>query len=294
MKKIAPLFLLTLFCLAAGRTWYWATDGFRLARIKSFNGFEKEREFSKEAEQALAQRYFYLGRGRQCFAFQSADGKYVVKFPRTDRYKSRLWLDCFFLDFLKVGADRTRNNIVTRKKKLFKSFEISYDELREDTALVALFNASKQERQIEIVDRLGRVFRLPLASTEFILQRKMRLFKDVFQDALAKKNEQEIEKILDQLLEVVVRIANKGILSKDGSFLNNFGFDGTRAYQIDIGSFYRNEELSAEEAFVRSIHASVEKLRIWLLHLNPSLLTLIDRKLHLIYEKKNDISHLNP
>ena len=48
------------------------------------------------------------------------------------------------------------------------------------------------------------------------------------------------------------------------------------------------EELSPDDAFVQSIHASVEKLRVWLLNLDPSLLALIDRKLHPIYEKKNE------
>lgn len=283
MKKIFSLFLLVVFCLVASRAWYWATDGFRLSRIEGFERTGKERAFSKEAELALSQRYFYLGRGRQCFAFQSEDGQYVIKFPRLDRYRNRLLFRVCPFDVFKAPINQRLESHASRKEKLFASFEISCDELQEDTAIVAMFNSPKNGKKLEIIDRLGRVFWLPLEKTGFILQRKLRLFRDVFQEALAKKDRAEIDQILERFLEVVTRVADKGILSKDGSFLNNFGFDETRCFQIDVGSFYRAKELSRNEAFVASIHASVETLRVWLLHRDPALLECIDQKLDLLY-----------
>jgi len=280
MKKTAVLFFLIFFCLGAGRLWYWTSDGFRLARIEGFKGIGKERPFSAEAENALAQRYFYLGRGRQCFAFVSEDGKYVLKFPRLDRYNDRILFRLNF--FNKESVDWRRRSHASRKEKLFDSFELSFDELFEETAIVAMFNAPKTGKEVEIFDRLNRSYRLPLEKTAFILQRKLPLFKDVFQKALSENNEVEINRILDSLLNLVVAIAKKGILTKDGSFLNNFGFDETRAYQIDVGSFYR---LDGEEVFSTSIHASIETLRAWLLNLDPALLALIDRKLDPIYRE---------
>ena len=279
MKKIISLILLITFCLGVGRFWYWATDGFRLSRIEGFSkfGIGSEREFSREAEAALSQRYYYLGRGRQCFAFQSEDGHYVLKFPRLDRYNERLW---FRLPLADSYLTRRIENHTSRKEKLFSSFEISFEELRTETALLAMFNSPKNGRKIEIVDRLGRIVKLPLEKTGFILQRKLPLFRDVFQKA-------EVESLLDQLLEVVVQIAEKGILTKDGSFLKNFGFDGTRAYQIDVGSFYRRTDLTSSQLYEASIHSNIETLRVWLLQLDPSYLTLIDRKLVPIYERGN-------
>jgi hypothetical protein len=287
MKKILPLLFLVLFCLATGRLWYWATDGFRLSRIEGYEGIGREREFSEEADMALSQRYFYLGRGRQCFAFQSEDGMYVIKFARMDRYKDCLWFCLEVFNFFKQYIGLKRESRSSRKEMLFDSFEISYDELKDDTAMVAMSPPPKNSKEIEIVDRLGRVFPISLEKTGFILQHKLALFQDVFQDALAKKDMVEAGRILDQLLELIERVAEKGILSKDGSFLKNFGFDGSRAYQIDIGSFYRAKNLSSKDAFTASIHASVETLRVWLLRIDPALLELIDRKLEPIYERGN-------
>ena len=280
MKKVAVLFLLVSFCLSVGRTWYWATDGFRLSRIEGFEGIGREREFSEEAEKALSQRYLYLARGRQCFAFLSEDGKYVLKFPRLDRYNDRI---LFHINPFRDSVDWRRKSHSLRKDKLFASFEISCDDLLEETALVALFNAPKTGKKVEIVDRLGRTVKLPLEKTGFILQRKLRLFQDVFQEAMDKRDEGEVSRILDRLIDVVIQIAKKGIISKDGSFLKNFGFDENRAYQIDVGSFYRMENLSDEEVFSLAMHASLETLRVWLLELNPSLLELIDQKLRPVY-----------
>jgi hypothetical protein len=283
MKKLFSLFLLVAFCLLTSRAWYWATDGFRISRIEGFERMGKERGFSEEAALALSQPYFYLGRGRQCFAFQSEDGQYVIKFPRLDRYRNRLLFRACPFDLFKTSINQRLKSHAHRKEKLFTSFEISCDELQEDTAIVAMFNAPKNGKKLEITDRLGRVFWLSLENTGFILQRKLRLFRDVFQEALAKGDRSAIDCILEQFLEVVTRIADKGILSKDGSFLNNFGFDKTRCFQIDVGSFYRPTELSGNEAFAASIHASVETLRVWLLHRDPVLLECIDQKLGLIY-----------
>ena len=271
MRKFFFLFLLSVFCVGVGRLWYWTTDGFRLSRIEGFDEPLPNKDLSEEAKTALSQSYSYLGRGRQCFAFQSEDGKYVIKFIRTDRYRDR---------FFPYFNQRRKESRVTRKERLLSSLEISFEELREDTAIIAMSGVSERDHEVKIIDRLGRPFLLPLEKAQFILQRKVRLFKDVFQEALLKKDRAEMAKILDQMLEVVVRIARKGIISKDGAFLKNFGFDQTRAYQIDIGSFYR------KASFNTAIHASVENLRIWLSHLDPALLELLDQKLGLIYENE--------
>jgi len=278
MKKLSILFLLVVFCLGVGRTWYWATDGFRLSRIEGFEEIGKERAFSEEAEVALSQRFFYLARGRQCFAFVSEDGKYVLKFPRLDRYKDRI-LFCAFPS----SSDQKRQSNLSRKERLFDSFEIACDQLQEDTAILAMYNAPKTGKEVEIVDRLGRKVRLPLEKTGFILQRKLPLFKDVFQEAFANHDLKEINRILDRLLAVVVRVADRGIVSKDGSFLKNFAFDEKQAYQIDVGSYYRMDHLPSNEVFAISIHSNVETLRAWLRHKDPAFLALIDEKLDQIY-----------
>lgn len=253
IKAFFVFSLLIIFCVLVGKGWYWATDGFRVDRIETEEPWGHERPLSEEAESALRQRFYYLGRGRQCFAFVSEDGQYVLKFPRMDRYKNR-------------------ENGERKKKAYFKSLEIAYDELKEESALIGMFNCSKKRIKIELVDRIGRIVHLPLEKTKFILQRKMKLFKDVFR-------EDNAEWIVDCLLKLIVKISRMDILSKDGGFMENFAFDDKRAYQIDVGSYYRKEG-----AFNKAIHASIENLRVFLRDTDPELLTMIDNKLACIYE----------
>ena len=93
MRKILFLLILIGFCLAAGKVWYWCTNGFSVSRLhgwtqssgKGFGG-------TKKAESIIAQDFHYLGRGRQAFAFVSDDGQYVIKFPRGDICKLPFWL----------------------------------------------------------------------------------------------------------------------------------------------------------------------------------------------------------
>jgi len=63
------------------------TDGFSVARIHSTLPWNPAWETAPlpgeeqhELEQALSQKFHYLGCGGQCFAFSSEDERYVIKF----------------------------------------------------------------------------------------------------------------------------------------------------------------------------------------------------------------------
>jgi hypothetical protein len=277
IKKLAILVSLVLFCAIAGEGLYLAKDGFSTRRIHSLD-YKIAEDWDEEAERALEKTYRYIGRGRQCFAFASEDGKYVLKFPRTDIYKTPFWARA-----LPVRSYRTQleENHKVREEFILNSFRISYDELKGQTALLAvhLGQSEPKGKKLTLIDASGSKHRLPLEKTSFVLQYKKPILMKAFSAALERGEREEAEKILNALIDVVVERAKKGILNRDRSFLRNYGFDGTNAYQIDVGSFFRNQQLEPHMAYFKSVSDSMEPVQEWLADNSPEMLDYLNTKL---------------
>lgn len=276
MKKGLILLTLVLFSLGIGKGIYFLKDGFSFRRIHSLKR-QNCLGVDKETEKILQKTFHYLGRGRQCFAFASEDGKYVLKFPRTDIYSTPLWAKV-----LPVKAYRDRLEKAHKKREEFirESFKISFDSLKEETGLIAvhLGQTEPSKTLLKVVDASGSTHHLPLYKTSFVLQHKHPLLMKEYIQADAKQK----EKILDALIAAVTRRAELGILNRDRSFLRNYGFDGEKAYQIDIGSFFRNPVLTQEATFQKSVRDSMDPVQEWLKENDPEMLVYLNKKLDLI------------
>ncbi len=263
MKRIIHFTLLIFFCACVGKLWYWARDGFSLNRLGVWvDG--KEEPFSEEGREALSKTYYYLSRGRQSFAFVSDDGLYILKLPRMDRYRLPFWLKS--IPWPSSYREELREHRRKGEEFIRDSFFLSYQELREQTALVGIHLTRTENRgeAIRCVDRIGREFQLPVHCTAFAVQRRENLLMPAVAEALDKGNREAADRMLAAFLDVIAERARKGILNRDPNFYDNFGFDGERAYQIDIGSFYRVEGVSQNELYQNSVIRTVEHVSKWL------------------------------
>ena len=89
-------------------------------------------------------------------------------------------------------------------------------------------------------------------------------------------------------VRVTVNLAarsRKGIYDKDPSFLRNFGWDGKRGYQIDIGSFYRKEGKSGRQAYDQSLLETLGPVCIWLDQVDPEMKRSFDQKIQAVRER---------
>ncbi len=274
------LVLLIGFCASIGKGWHWARSGFSLARL---DGWTQELEgtwWDPEADSAIAQKFTYLGRGRQAFAFVSQDGRYVLKFPRADIYKLPFWLRT--LPFEKKRA-RYISRKAIKERELLQSFQLAFEELKESTAMIGM-NCSKREtaKIVTIVDKMGRSFRLTLDRSYFILQKKKKLFRDAIVEAFEKEGTAGVERVLDATFAVIVERTGKGILNWDGEFLHNYGFDEQRAYQTDVGSFFKVEDQPMKSVYFYSMELSVKPIRRWLKQTHPEWLEMLDERRALV------------
>lgn len=225
-----------------GKGFHGLKKGFSIRRVAPLSGLQLE-AWSGDVDLATAQPFRYLGRGRQCFAFESLDGKYVLKLPRTDSYRVPFWMRA--LPFLEHKREVVRSMRAQREHFVFNSMRIAYEELREETGVFAIhFGKSERDvgKKISLFDPLGIRHNLPMSGTSFVLQTKQPLLMTAFLGALKIGNRAKARQILDAFIELVMRRGKKGIWNKDESFLRNYGFDGVRGYQIDTGSFYHRAD----------------------------------------------------
>lgn len=273
MKQFFVLLCLSLLSIGTGQGLYHLKKGFTPRRIHVLERKASD-NWNSGAAQALSQTYTYIGRGRQCFAFGSADGKYVVKLLRTDIYKLPLWLRALPFPSLR---EKMRTRQAQREQFIVNSMQIAFDDLQSQTGVLAvhLGQSPSKGQTLHLIDAMGCNLHLPLEKTAFVLQLKQPLLMHAFQAALQKGDRAEARKILDALLAAVIERGKKGILNKDPSFLRNYGYDGYRAYQIDVGSFFRMEDTPLHQ----SIHYTMNPIRSWMAKTDPEMLHYLNQQL---------------
>ncbi len=277
MKKIARLSLLLFFCILTGQGIYFLRDGFnpkKLTHLKTGTCSP----ITKEMEQILSQPFYFLGKGRQCFAFQSKDGKYVLKCPRTNIYKLPFWSRV--LPAINT-REKMREDKTKRRKFVFESFRLAQENLQEETGIIAahLGTTEGSFKPISLFDPLGIKHTLPMGTTLFILQHKQPLWTPIFLKAQKQNDIEEQKRLLNALVDIVIQRARKGMLNRDRSFLRNYGFDGTRAYQIDIGDFFQLKSWEPSQAFEKAVRDSLAPVQEWLAVVNPPMLDVLNRRL---------------
>lgn len=274
-SKYVVLLLLVSAAAGIGKAWHWAKDGFTIRRIGVFRlGDTAPCQLSVESETALGQKYYYLSRGHQCYAFVSEDGRYILKLPRYDLYDPPFWMRVRPFPFV----ERIRNAFVADKQKrlrfLLGSFKIAFEELREETALLYshLGKTDHLHKTALIQDRIGRTYSIDLDQTSFLLQTYQPLMMPVCQSFVLSGDRKKAKEILSAFVDLIALRAKKGIFNKDPSFFRNFGMNGSKGVQIDIGSFYRAQSGTFADSFSQTAGHVTE----WLARLDPEMASWFD------------------
>jgi hypothetical protein len=205
------------------------TDGFSILKVTSSLTPRPEWECSGTLP-PLNQPFVYLGRGVQCYAFSSQDGRYVLKLFRHDRMR-------------RAG----------KLEKTFASYKLAFDAFRAESGLLYMHlnKTHHLNQRVTIYDKLGIAHTLPLDRMEFLLQERADLVYPHLVALMRRGALTEAQEALAQLVRLLVFRAVQGIADKDPNLLTNFGFARGRAIQIDVGRFSRTEAPSSREAIIR-------------------------------------------
>ncbi|MCH9703818.1 MAG: hypothetical protein K0U13_03420 [Chlamydiae bacterium] len=233
---IKQLLLFAAVCSAIIYSYNELTDGYSLSLMRS--KLPNMEQFASPAvpdniDAMLDQRFQYLGKGCQFYAFGSEDGKYVLKFLKQKHLRQ-------LSPFHKASNARR----LERVERLFSSVQLAYEKLAEESGLlyIHLNRLPAVGRSVKLVDKVGISRTVALDEFEFILQKRAVDPKEVF---VSITDDAEAKRRIDQLVELVQARCNKGIADRDRSFVQNVAFsqDGNSALFVDIGQLYEDEAI---------------------------------------------------
>lgn len=260
------LLLLSLAGAALGDFCQKQTKGFRLQNLLSsyppLYPCTPVTETEKESIcKILAQPFYFLKKGQQCFAFASQDGKYVLKLFRWDKLEPSP-----FMRYLPLSFTQKNKEEKSKKQSLdFASYQIAYTHLKEETGLVFLTLAPQKDLNvpIELYDNLYIKHILLANDIAFILQKKV---EDFFPKFIATKQIDSLHPFLLCLANILHKRADQKISDSDITLEYNMGILDGKPVLFDIGNLRYLETTALKEAkFVLTALAKKDpSLSLWL------------------------------
>lgn len=277
-------FLFSLFAFAAVALFArWQTAGFRWHKIDGELAYDTrwELQLSEEEEgkiiELLKQPFSYLGKGSQCYAFASADGNYVIKFPRLHRMRSPLWMRLGaripgFTAMQRLDRDYSKKREAELERN-FLSYMIAYQQLKEATALVYLHLNRTPEWKFTTTfyDKIDCAHQLDLGKSYFLLQRRASWLVPELERMMKEGDEKRAKQLVDGLLARLLERAKLGLFDKDPHITNNFGLIDGEVVQIDIGRYQDDPERARPKVYCEDIRHVLRKFLPWLSKRFPTL-----------------------
>ncbi len=265
------------------------TDGFSMAKIHSDLSYDPKWEttpLSLEKQnllnEALSQKFHYLGCGGQCFAFASEDDRYVIKFFKHKIRKPY----SYFLKTSLGPLDALRlpklNKALRKLNRDFTSYKIAYEDLQDETGLIYIHlnKGTSLCRSLTIIDKLGIEHQVPLDEVEFIVQAHAQLLYSRIEDLMAHGDADGARQALHAILELIVSRCKKGVFDEDPRLHRNFGFTGNKPIFIDVGRFVRDPLRKECAVYKADLHDITKRFRDYLNMSHPELVSTLDKALY--------------
>ena len=290
---------LALILLIVGYAIHWYDErgeGFRLYKIQEKIVNDPRWELAttpQEIETAKtilsSQKFKYLGHGFQCYAFESEDGLYVLKFFRYQRLRLPHFIEKLpSFPFLDEWRKERHISLGHRRECLLRSCKTSWELAKRETALlfVHLNQTTGLFETATIIDPLGEEHSLRMDNYQFMLQRKALHIKPEFERLMASGKLEEAKERINQIFELLLDCSRKSIQDMDGALIrkNNLGFLGNRAIYIDGGKLVYRETIRSKKYFEKDMKR-LNPLRKWFLENYPVLATHFDHQLAQVNEQ---------
>jgi hypothetical protein len=261
-KKIS---LFILFFVISERFCYSQTEGFTPSKIISGTPSQS----SLETPTICTQPFYFLGSGKQFYAFESEDGTTVIKFIKQSRRRPLP-----FLANLSLPAPLTnlRNLYLEKRKKrleeLIESCRIASEEIAQETGVIGTYLKNQPSASITLFDKLGIAHQVELGATQFLLQKKAALLTSPLS-----------HDSIDGMVELTSTLALKGIVNLDPMIKRNFGVIGDRVMLIDFGSLKKDPRVAFYPGFQRTLLLQLLGVRQHLQNNQPDYVAYFDQQM---------------
>ncbi len=183
-----------------------ATDGFTFLKVAEALPAQK---LEAAYPDIAGQIFTYLGKGKQCFVFASADGQTVLKLVRKTK---------------RLAEERV-------------SYCLAFEELKAETGLIALHLEKTAPIEATLIDKLNIAHKVDLGGLEFMVQKRATLVFPTLTALMEKGDVAGAKLAVKKLVQLLEARRAKGIADRDPNVSKNFGFVGSEPIQIDVGRF---------------------------------------------------------
>lgn len=245
------------------------TDGFSLSTIEGPLFAKAALPCTFELSEIFSQPFHYFSRGRQCFVFESEDGRTVLKFFN-QKYLQMPWYS-----FLLKGEKAKRS---LRSHFYENSYEIAFHELGEEILYLHL-GFSKDLPEITLTNRASRRFRIDLNRVPFVLQKKGEPICSRFDSIYEREGFQGLYGEIDHFLEAISKRISKNIADADHDVKHNWGYVEGRLFHLDPGRLYYEPSLQEPERLNKEWQTATRDLHKWLKIYYPEAAAYLEERL---------------
>jgi hypothetical protein len=266
----------------AGFFYYKLTDGFNMKQISAplppdlFYKTELTPDMRLELQAALSQPFRYMGKGCQFYAFESQDGRFVLKFFKKKHLASPRY-------FNSLPAWLIREKVKQRKdrvRQLFNSCRLAYEDFKEESGLlyIHLDHSIVLEKELVLIDKMGFSHPIYLDDFEFLLQRRGvpmgHLFSQRFSEA-------EMREKISLLTTALSERIQKGVIDEDRAVAQNMVFlpEENRFLFVDVGQLRKREGWVGDKELKVELSSRMKNFRVWAENHLPTLLPYIDEEI---------------
>lgn len=230
----------------------------------------------EEVEKILSQKFTYLARGSQAFAFISEDGKYILKL-----FKQHKWHPKNLFGYVPLSFNPYYKDYLNRQKKqqaVLSSCKTALLHVKEDTGVLYghLNPTPLNVPPMTLIDKRGNAWTLDLGKSCFLLQKKADLFYPHIQELMAKGDIESAKYAITSTFKLLDRFIDMGVFENNAILRKNFGFIDGEAMQFDIGKFKFDAERKPDK---REIRVITERFYCWVEKNYPQLISHFDEKL---------------
>jgi hypothetical protein len=274
LKKVFIFLILAICIFGSVHFYYRLTDGFQISHIMMDIDEDAYREIPplSQSEQTniskiLNQKFYYLGKGAQCYAFLSEDGDYVLKF-----FKFKYFKPSFFVNLIPSipPFHRYKVQMIEKKKRrihsLFESCRIAYQYNKEGAALVVVHLRPTKDRHqvVTIVDKIGFIHQIDLDSVLFLVQKRGETLQHRLTRELDQHNLDKAKRSIHQILAMHLIEYQKGLFDRDAGVLHNTGFIQDTPFHLDIGRLSKDEQIIQLDRHKQDLQSVIGEIDHWM------------------------------
>ena len=296
-QKLLLTVAIALALFGLSRLYFRLTDDFRLANITYEMPFRQDWEVppmssdeQKQFDEILNQKFYYVGKGAQSYAFKSADDKYILKFFKFKHLKPSLWVDLLpSIGSLQAYKERQLERKNRLLNSVFDGYRLAYEVHAPESGLIYIHlnKGHDLQKTVMVLDKIGLEKTIDIDEVPFILQEKAKTTRMVMTDLMKKNDIPEAEKRIKQIFDLYLLEYSKGIYDRDHGVMHNTGFVGEKPIHLDVGKLTKDERMKEKEYYKPDLLRIVNKFNVWFKanypQYYPAMKEYMDRQMQIIF-----------